>query len=146
MAITGSYTCTIFKKHLLEAVHDFRPQGHAFKIALYGPSADLSADTLAYTTEGEITGTGYTVGGLLLTNIGPVISGRAGVASFQDAVWTAAGFSARAALIYNSSFPQGYENPAVMVLDFGQERTTNGQDFVVRFPPADSNNGILVLF
>ena len=134
MAIVQAF-CTSFKKQLLEAVHDFRTVGgDTFKIALYTEAATLNSTTAAYSTVGEISGGGYTAGGLALTNIGPTEYNLAGVCSFQTATWTGASFSARGALIYNSTPNHTYANPACLVLDFGSTRFAVNNTFQVQFP------------
>lgn len=134
MAIVQAF-CTSFKKQLLEGVHDFRAVGgDVFKIALYTEAANLNATTTAYSTTGEISGAGYTAGGLVLTNIGPTEYNLAGVCSFQTASWSGASFSARGALIYNSTPAHTYSNPACLVLDFGSTRVSSNNTFEVRFP------------
>ena len=134
MAIVQAF-CTSFKKQLLEGVHDFRVVGgDTFKIALYTEAANLNSTTLAYSATGEISGAGYTAGGLALTNIGPTEYNLAGVCSFQTATWLAATFSARGALIYNTTPAHSYTNPACLVLDFGTTRFAVNNRFEVQFP------------
>jgi len=134
MAIVQAF-CTSFKKQLLEGVHDFRTVGgDVFKIALYTEAANLNSTTTAYSTVGEISGGGYTAGGLVLTNIGPTEYNLAGVCSFQTATWSGATFSARGALIYNSTPAHSYTNPACLVLDFGSTRYATNNTFQVQFP------------
>jgi hypothetical protein len=134
MAIIQAF-CTSFKKQLLEGVHDFRTDGgDVFKIALYTEAANLNSTTPAYSTTGEISGGGYTAGGLALTNIGPTEYNLAGVCSFQTATWSGATFSARGALIYNATPSHTYTNPACLVLDFGTTRFAVNNIFQVQFP------------
>ena len=61
MAFTGNYTCNSFKSGLIDGDFDFDTD--TFKIALYTNSASLNAETAAYTTSGEVVGSGYTAGG-----------------------------------------------------------------------------------
>ena len=127
--------CTSFKKQLLEGVHDFRVVGgDVFKIALYTEAANINVTTSQYTTTGEISGTGYTAGGLTLTNIAPSEYNLAGVCSFQTATWAGASFSARGALIYNTTPAHTYTNPVCLVLDFGTTRYAVNNSFSVQFP------------
>lgn len=137
--------CSSFKQQLLEGVHDFRiTSGDVFKVALYTELADLNSTTTAYTATGEVVGTGYTAGGLTLTNVSPTIYNSAGICSFADAVWVAASFSARGALIYNTT-PNSlvYVNPACVVLDFGITRTSVGNTFTLKFPQATDATAII---
>jgi hypothetical protein len=139
MAITTAM-CTSFKKEVLEALHDFNAtSGSVFKIALYTSSATLGATTTAYSSTNEVVGTGYTAGGITLTNIDPTSSGTTGFADFADATWTSATITAAGALIYNSS----QSNKAVAVLSFGGDKTSTNGDFVIQFPFADATNAII---
>jgi VCBS repeat-containing protein len=139
MAITTAM-CTSFKKEVLEALHDFNvSSGSTFKIALYTSAADLGAATTVYSSSNEVTGTGYTAGGITLTNIDPVTSGTTAFADFADATWTSATITAAGALIYNSS----QSNKAVAVLSFGGDKTSTNGDFVIQFPVADASNAII---
>jgi hypothetical protein len=144
MAFTGNFMCTSFKKELLEGVHDFRlTGGDTFKIALYTNSASFTAATTAYTATNEITGTNYTATGNTLTRIDPSSSGTTALTDFADSVWSTASFTARGALIYNTTPTHTYTNPTIVVLDFGSDRTATAGDFTVIFPTADASNAII---
>lgn len=139
MAITTAM-CTSFKKEVLEALHDFNAtSGSVFKIALYTSAASLDASTTVYSTSNEVVGTGYTAGGVTLTNIDPTTSGTTAFADFADATWASATITAAGALIYNSS----QSNKAVAVLSFGGDKTSTNGDFVIQFPAADASNAII---
>ena len=136
--------CTSFKKQLLEGVHDFRVVGgDVFKIALYTEAANINVTTSQYTTTGEISGTGYTAGGLTLTNIAPSEYNLAGVCSFETATWAGASFSARGALIYNTTPAHTYTNPVCLVLDFGTARFAVNNSFSVQFPQITDLSAII---
>jgi hypothetical protein len=144
MAITSAL-CTSFKKELLERKHDFNAtSGHSFKIALYTSSATLGAATTDYTTSNEVVGTGYTAGGIALTNIDPAISGTTAFIDFADATWPSATITAAGALIYNTTTDGGSgTTDAVAVISFGGDKTSTNGDFVVQFPTADASNAII---
>lgn len=146
MAITTAM-CTSFKKELLERKHDFNvTSGHTFKIALYTSSASLDASTTDYTTSNEVVGTGYTAGGITLTNVDPAISGTTAFVDFADATWTSASITAAGAIIYNTTTDGGTSTTnAVAVLSFSGDKTSTNGDFVVQFPTADASNAILRL-
>ena len=144
MAITSAL-CTSFKKELLERKHDFNTtSGHTFKIALYTSSASLDAATTNYTASNEVVGTGYTAGGIALTNIDPTSSGTTAFVDFADATWTSATITAAGALIYNTTTDGGSATTnAVAVISFGGDKTSTNGDFVVQFPTADASNAII---
>ncbi len=139
MAFTGSFMCTSFKKELLTATHNFSNGGHTFKLALYSNSATLDATTTAYTTNGEVTGTGYSAGGNTLTNVTPTTGGTTAFTDFADSSFLNATITARGALIYNST----QSDKAVAVLDFGSDKAASAGTFSVIFPTADANNAII---
>ena len=145
MSIAQTAT-TSFKVELLQAVHNFGPTSpNTFKIALYTAAATLGPTTTAYSTSGEVVGTGYTAGGQTLTISTSPTSGNnsSGVPtayiSFNTASWPGASFTARGALIYNAT----QSNKSVAVLDFGSDKTVSNDTFQVIFPTADANSAIV---
>jgi hypothetical protein len=132
--------CTIFKKNCLSGLENFAAgTSYVYKIALYTALADLGPQTLAYTTTEEITGTGYSAGGEVLTVIPPASSDETAYISFANETWNPASFTCRGALIYNST-----TNAAVAVLDFGSDKTATNT-FTVTFPTATSTSAIIRL-
>lgn len=145
MAFTGSnIVCTSFKVDVLKGLHDFTTStGDVFKIALYTNSATLTAADTAYTATGEASGTGYTATGLVITSVTPVASGTTAVCDFSpDALWTTSSFTARGALIYNTT-PTSGTRTTIVILDFGSDKTSSAGDFTVIFPAADASNAII---
>lgn len=134
--------CTSFKQELLNGYHAFSSAFRAadtFKIALYTSAASLSYATTVYSPTNEITGGGYSAGGLVLIPTIPASSGYTAYLSFSNAVWPASTFIANGALIYN--FTQG--NRAVFVLAFGNDKITTGQTFTVTFPTNGSTTSVV---
>ena len=132
--------CTIFKVNLASGNEDFAAGStYTYKIALYTANANLGPDTTVYTSDGEISGTGYTATGQVLTVIPATSSGTVSYISFNNVTWSPAVFTARGALIYNST-----TGAAVCVLDFGSDKTA-ANSFTVTFPTADANSAIVRL-
>ena len=147
MAFNGNFMCTSFKKELLYGAHDFdASSGDTFKIALYTNSATLNASTTAYANTNEVSGTNYSAGGQALTPVDPTSSGTTALLDFVDETWSSATITARGALIYNTT-PNttsiSLTNPAVIVLDFGGDKTSTAGNFTVVFPTADASNAII---
>jgi hypothetical protein len=151
MAITQAM-CTSFKVEILNGIHAFGTSviraattADTFKIALYTSSASLDATTTAYSTSNEVTtGTGYTAGGNTLSSTTPssyppTSSGTTAYLGFNNTTWSTASFTARGALIYNSS----QSNKAVAVLDFGGDKTASAGDFTIQFPSYTSTTAII---
>jgi len=142
MAFSGNAMCTSFKQELLQGVHDFTAStGSTFKLALYDNTATLDATTTAYTSTGEVADSGsYAAGGGTLTNVSPTTSGTTAFTDFDDITFTSATITARGALIYNDS---ATGDPSVVVLDFGEDKTSTSGDFSVVFPTADASSAII---
>ena len=84
MAIVQS-ACTVFKANLLNGVEDFNPpSAYTYKIALYNANANLDQTTTAYTSNNEVTGSGYTAGGKALTiTVTPTVDNQYNTAYIQ---------------------------------------------------------------
>lgn len=135
MSIVQTQT-TSFKAELYEGIHDLTTD--TLKMALYTAAADLNEATTAYTTTNEITGTGYVAGGETLTNVTVSSSGFTAWVTFDNVEWDPAVFTARCALIYNSS----KANRSVAVLDFGSDKTTTTK-FTVVLPASSATSALI---
>ena len=132
--------CTVFKQNCLSGLENFAAgTTYTYKIALYTATANLGPNTLVYTSDGEITGAGYTATGEDLTIIPPASDDATNTAyvSFANVTWNPASFTARGALIYNST-----TGAAVAVLDFGSDKVATNT-FTVTFPTATSTTAII---
>jgi len=107
------------------------PTTDTFKAALYLASATINAATTVYTVTGEVSGTGYSAGGVTVTNANAVTatnsSSTAGVAYWTPSasityttVTLATAFDT--VLLYNST----QSNTAVSVHTFGSQTITAG--------------------
>ena len=129
MAITQAM-CTSFKSEILQEGHQLATD--TIKIALYTSTASLDATTTAYSSSNEVSGTGYTATGVTLTSTTVSTSGTTAYFDADDPEWTSATFTARGALIYNSS----NSNKAIAVLNFGGDFTVTGGTFKITLPAA----------
>lgn len=149
MANTQSM-CTSFMQELLTATHDFTTgTGDTFKAALYETTATYNAATTAYSTSGEVTGAGYTAGGVAVTNgtspLSTNTSATAGVAYWTPSAsitYTSVTLTTAfdAVLIYNST----KSNKAVSVHTFGSQTVTAGT-FTLTMPTNNTTNALLRL-
>lgn len=156
MANTQSM-CTSFLGEVLDAVHNFstlnpaRSAGVAdtFKAALYLTTATQNAATTAYASTGEVTGTGYTAGGVAVTNAtNPAstnTSTTAGTGYWTPSasiIYTSVTLSTAfdTMLLYNSS----QSNKAVAVYTFGSQTITAG-NFTLTMPSNAAATALLRL-
>ena len=144
MAISQAM-CTSFKQELLVGTHNFTASsGNTFKLALYTSSASLGASTTAYTSSNEASGTNYSATGAALTSVTPTTSGTTAICDFSDLTFSSATVTARGGLIYNTTTGGGSSTTdAVIVLDFGGDKTSTAGDFTIQFPTADASNAII---
>jgi hypothetical protein len=126
MSIVQTQT-TSFKAELYQGIHDLTTD--VIKIALYDGNANLNADTTAYSISNEIVATGYAAGGEIMTGITVNTSGYTAYVNFDNVVWNPGAFTARCALIYNSS----KSDKSIAVLDFGSDKTTTST-FTITMP------------
>jgi hypothetical protein len=155
MANTQSMT-TSFLEEVLTATHNFgtapvRASGAAdtFKAALYLAAATVNAASTVYTTSGEVTGTGYTAGGVAVTNgtapDSTNTSATAGVAYWTPSasiVYTGVTLPTAfdAMMMYNST--QG--DKSVAVFTFGSQTITAG-NFTLTMPANTTSTALLRL-
>ncbi len=132
---------TSFKVELMTATHDFtNTTGDVFKMALFKANASIVGTYGAGTTNySDMTGNGdelgasggYTTGGKVLGNTTPTSSGTTAYTTPNaNAVWTAATFTTRGCLVYNSS----KSNKAWFVYDFGADAPVVSGTLTVTMP------------
>ena len=156
MANTQSM-CTSFLGELLSATHNFSSANPAqtastantFKAALFLASATINASTTAYSSVNEVSGTGYTAGGVTVT-------GATNPASTNSSTTAGVGYWTPSAsityttvtlttafdcvLIYNST----QSNKAVSVHTFGSQTVTAGT-FTLTMPANTTSTALLRL-
>jgi hypothetical protein len=155
MANTQAMT-TSFMGELMTGTHNFgtapvRATGatDSFKAALYLTTATVNAATTVYSTTDEVSGAGYTAGGVAVSFGTPPTatnsSATAGVAFVTPSasityttVTLATAFDA--VLIYNST----QADKAVSVHTFGSQTVTAGT-FTLTMPTNDTTNALLRL-
>lgn len=126
---------TSFKLELPQAIHNLLTD--TLKIALYTSLADIGPDTTVYTTTNEVSGTGYTAGGAVLTGAAITADNKTACITFNNVSWPGSGFTARGALIYNTS----KANRSIAVLDFGDDKTS--ANFTITFPVSTATTAVL---
>ena len=96
---------------------------HTLKLALYTQAAaTLSASTTAYTATGEVTGTGYTAGGVTLSGCTATLSGSTAQLTCTSPSWASSTITADSAMIYDST----NANHALAIFTFTSASSTSG--------------------
>ena len=124
--------------------------GKAF-LSVFNKEVDINSDTIkvmlttsTYTPNqdthdykddvtNEVSGTGYSAGGVTLTT--PVMAYTGGTNTWNfdadDAVWTTATFTARNAVMYDSTPGSDATRPLLSYVDFGADQTVAAADFKI---------------
>lgn len=155
MANTQSM-CTSFMSELMTGTHNFGTSpiraastADTFKAALYLATATVNASTTAYSATNEVSGAGYTAGGVSVTNATPPASTNAS-ATAGVAYWTPSASITYTSvtlttafdtvLIYNNT----QSNKAVSVHTFGSQTVTAGT-FTLTMPSNTTTAALLRL-
>lgn len=140
---------TSFKVELMKGIHALGTSvvragtgADAIKAALFLASATITAATTAYSTTGEVSGTGYTAGGVAVTNAtAPNSSGTTAFWTPSASItYTTVTLSTAfdCVLLYNST--QG--DKAIAAYTFGSQTVTAG-NFTLTMPTNDATTGLL---
>lgn len=148
--------CTSFKAEVLVGAHQLgsvtivsrtsltAPTTDTIKAALYLASATVNATTTAYSATNEVSGTGYSAGGVTVTNAtAPTTNSTSGVwTPSASIVFTTVTLSTAfdTVLLYNST--QG--NRAIGVYVFGSQTITAGT-LTLTMPANTAGNALIQL-
>jgi hypothetical protein len=140
--------CTSFKVDLLNGIHAFGTTvtrggtgADAYKAALYLTTATVNASTTVYSSTNEVTGSGYTAGGVAVTNA------TAPTSSGTTAYWTPSASivyttvtvgPTDCVLIYNDT----QSDKAVAAFTFSSQTVTAGT-LTLTMPTNDSTNALI---
>lgn len=151
MAANSQGVSNTFKAEVMQGIHNLgvgviraTTVADTLKAALYSQNQSIGPSTPAYTATGEVSGTNYSAGGLIVTNAtSPTTAGG------STAYWTPSAsitFSSvtiaslfDTVLLYNSS--QG--NRAIGAYTFGAQTVTAGNFTLV--PPANGPTTALIM-
>ena len=141
--------CTSFKGEILSGIHALGTTvvragttADTLKAALYLASASIGAGTTAYSVTGEVSGVGYSAGGVTVTNAtAPTTSGTTGywtpsASLTYTTVTLTTAFDC--VLIYNST----QSNKAISAHTFGSQTVTAGT-FTLTMPVNDASNALI---
>lgn len=143
--------CTSFKKELLTGHHNFgvgviraATTVDSFKAALYESTATINAATAVYTATGEVSGTGYTAGGVAVS-----------MATVPNSTGTTAFVTPSASIVYSSVtlttsfdcvllYNSTQSNKAVSAHTFTPQTITAGT-LTLTMPVNDATSGLIRL-
>jgi hypothetical protein len=118
------------------------PTTDTVKASLYLTTATINGSTAAYTATGEVSGTGYSAGGVTVTNAtAPSTSGSTGIWTPSASItYTTVTLSTAfdCVLLYNSS----QSNKAIGAYTFGAQTVTAG-NFTLTMPTNDATHALI---
>lgn len=138
MAIQQGLTNS-FKQEMLQAGQNIITD--TLYMALYTAFSDIGPLTTVYTTVNEVTGTGYTAGGVVITGAILSTDEQTGTVyvNFDNVSWPGANFTARGALIYNVT----QSNKSVAVIDFGADKIFSSTSNTVTMPVNSATTALI---
>lgn len=138
MALQQGQTLS-FRSDIVQGDQDL--SANTLKMALYDGFATLGPTTTAYSTTNEVVGTGYTAGGNTITGvtISTDVNTNIVYVNFNNVSWPGASFTARGALIYNST----QSNKSIAVLDFGSDKLFTATNNTVTMPVNSASTALL---
>jgi hypothetical protein len=141
--------CTSFKVEILEGIHALGTTvtrggtgADTVKAALYLASGSQGAGTTAYSATNEVSGTGYSAGGVTVTN------GTAPTSSGTTAFWTPSASIVYSGVTLTTAFDcvtlynSTQSNKAISVHTFGSQTITAGT-FTLTMPTNDASNALI---
>lgn len=141
---------TSWKVEIMNGIHAFGTSvtragtgADVFKAALFLASATKDASTTAYNTTGEVTGTGYTAGGVAFTWASPSSTGTTAFSTpSANIVYSTVTLSTAfdAVQLYNST----QSNKSVGIWTFGSQTVTAGT-LTLTVPTNDATTGLVRL-
>lgn len=130
-------TATPYGKFIMGlALADFDFSSATLKVMLTTSSYTPNVDTHEFKSDvtNEITGTGYSAGGVTLTTVAWTYdsTNNWGLLTADPATWTAATFTTRYAVIYKST---GTDSTSRLIgyIDYGTNQSPVGEDFVINW-------------
>jgi hypothetical protein len=138
MALQQGQTLS-FRSDIVQGEQDL--SANTLKMALYTGFATLGPTTTEYTITNEVVGTGYTAGGNTITGvtISTDVNTNIVYVNFDNVSWPGASFTARGALIYNST----QSNKSIAVLDFGSDKLFTATNNTVTMPVNSASTALL---
>lgn len=126
----------------LDSLTAIAPNASTIKAALYLASATTGASTTTYTATGEVSGTGYSAGGVTVTHA------NAASLSGSTAIWTPSASIVYTTVTLSTAFDcmlvydTSRSNDTISTHTFGSQTITAGT-FTITMPVNDASNALV---
>ena len=94
---------------------------------------DQDAHDFKDDVDNEVSGTGYTAGGVALTSVALTISGKVTKLDAADAEWADSTITARYAVLYDDTPAGDAAKPLMLYVDFGEDKASEDGTFKVKW-------------
>lgn len=132
MAVSAKYYGLFFKSLCNKEID---VDSDAIKVMLCTSAYTPNQDTHQYKSSvtNEVTGVGYTAGGLTLSSVVVAYNAGTNVLSMDaaDAVWGSSSITARYAVVYDSTPATDATRPLICYADFGADVTSTAANFAL---------------
>lgn len=140
MSITASglYGLTLEKMLIDTAGQSLEAETHNGMLVLDAYTPNFDTHDFRNDVTNEITGTGYTAGGVTLAGVSVTYDSASNEARilWNDASWTSASFTARYAVIYKSRGGASSADEVVAYIDLDADQTVSSGTFTLDFTTA----------
>lgn len=132
-----------FQEHLANEKFVGLGSETAIKCSLHTSAYTANQDSDDYWDDctNEITGTGYTAGGVVLTSTVISTTGRVMTFDAGNALWEDSTITARYAVIYDSTEAVDSAKPLICYVDFGEDKSSENSTFQLTW----HSNGIFTV-
>jgi len=131
-----------FRKHILNG--SINLSSDTIKMALYsGQSHDQN--TGAYTTTGQVSGSGYSAGGATMSGASQTTDTTNHVSFYDwnDVSWSSSTITADSCLVYSDTVSSPTADVSIYVGDFGGSKSSSSGTFSVVLPAAAYNTALV---
>jgi len=128
-----------FKEDLMDGSVDLSNGGDTLKVALLDSSHTFTAGDAnwAAVSANEITGTGYSAGGVTMSTQSVAVATNTATFDLGDAIWTTATFTAAHAVVYSVT----NSSSLIASFDFGGDQSVSAGTFTIQW----HGNGVITL-
>ena len=130
------------RRDLLNGVLDL--SADTIMIALYVSTAH-DADTGAYTTVGEASGTNYVAAGNTLTGAAQATDNDVSYYDWADSTWSASTITAADCMVFDDTVTTPTAKVSIYIGDFGGSKSSSNGAFTVTMPGAAATTALVRL-
>jgi len=132
-----------FRRDILNKVINL--SSDTIKMALYSGQSHDQNSPGAYTTTGQVSGSGYTAGGATMSGASQTTDTTNHVSFYDwnDVSWSSSTITADSCLVYDDTVSSPTADVAIYVGDFGGSKSSSSGTFSVVLPAAAYNTALV---